>query len=79
MKTLISSALLFCVLAAALWPVPEAEAVIEPKCDKNADMCTDDYTPVCGTDGNKYSNECRLCLHNRETGQNVKIAHRGEC
>ncbi|XP_051487181.1 ovoinhibitor-like [Apus apus] len=41
--------------------------------------CPRDRSPVCGTDGNTYSNECGICFHNSEYGTNVKKAHDGKC
>ncbi|NXL57866.1 IOVO protein, partial [Chordeiles acutipennis] len=42
-------------------------------------VCTKILSPVCGTDGVTYSNECLLCAYNIEYGTNVSKDHDGEC
>ncbi|XP_010211992.1 PREDICTED: serine protease inhibitor Kazal-type 5 [Tinamus guttatus] len=41
--------------------------------------CPRNYEPVCGTDDITYSNECGICLHNREHRAHVGKQHEGEC
>ncbi|WP_216822502.1 Kazal-type serine protease inhibitor family protein, partial [Corynebacterium glutamicum] len=41
--------------------------------------CTKELSPVCGTDGVTYSNECLLCAYNIEYGTNISKDHDGEC
>uniref|UniRef100_A0A8B9P733 Ovomucoid n=1 Tax=Apteryx owenii TaxID=8824 RepID=A0A8B9P733_APTOW len=41
--------------------------------------CPRDYNPVCGTDGETYSNECVLCESNSENKKDVQIFKRGSC
>ncbi|XP_051474348.1 serine protease inhibitor Kazal-type 2 [Apus apus] len=71
--------LLPALLAGLLWS-PGADASTPPACYRyGVHGCPRDYNPVCGTDGETYSNECVLCLSNSENGKNVQILWRGPC
>lgn len=39
--------------------------------------CPDDYSPVCGSDGVTYPNQCALEVET--CGTDVSVAHQGEC
>ncbi|KAK6474932.1 trypsin inhibitor ClTI-1-like [Huso huso] len=52
----------------------------EPNCAQYLDaMCPRDYNPVCGTNGQTYSNECVLCMENRMKNEHIRIRSEGEC
>jgi len=50
-------------------------AVVEP-CPQ---ICTSDFSPVCGTDGKTYSNKCLLEVAACNSGSGVVVAQEGEC
>ncbi|XP_078366590.1 uncharacterized protein LOC144650724 isoform X3 [Oculina patagonica] len=49
-----------------------------PSCECN-EICTADYTPVCGSDGRTYPNECGLQVEACKTEKNLTVVKQGEC
>ncbi|CAL4152427.1 unnamed protein product, partial [Meganyctiphanes norvegica] len=58
-----------------------AECICCRKVDDHCSgICTADYSPVCGSDGQTYSNECVLNgARCRNPSDNIVVAHKGEC
>ncbi|XP_003477374.1 serine protease inhibitor Kazal-type 1 [Cavia porcellus] len=51
----------------------------QANCDHTRLGCPRIYSPVCGTDGISYSNECLLCVENRKRQVPVLIKKSGPC
>ncbi|XP_078100555.1 putative pancreatic secretory proteinase inhibitor isoform X1 [Sander vitreus] len=41
--------------------------------------CPLNFSPVCGSDGNTYANECSLCVHRLEKNADILIVRDGPC
>ncbi|XP_015782759.1 agrin isoform X2 [Tetranychus urticae] len=41
--------------------------------------CTEDYNPVCGTDGISYVNPCKLARESCEKRRSIEVAYKGLC
>ncbi|XP_053558722.1 serine protease inhibitor Kazal-type 2 [Bombina bombina] len=81
MKMKLSAALIMmCLITAVIWSIPEVYGATVPHCESyRLPGCPRNLSPVCGTDGNTYANECILCFANRDSGRLVLIKRNGEC
>lgn len=57
----------------AICKVRDGKAVCE------CPLCSEHHEPVCGSDGNTYSNECKLKYRNCQQKQIIEVSHVGAC
>ncbi|XP_069724994.1 ovomucoid-like isoform X4 [Phaenicophaeus curvirostris] len=84
-----TTASVFVLLSFTLCCFPDAAFGVEVDCSgypnttneegKVALVCTKTLSPICGTDGVTYSNECLLCAYNSQYGTNISKDYDGEC
>ncbi|XP_030590406.1 serine peptidase inhibitor, Kazal type 4 [Archocentrus centrarchus] len=70
--------LLICMTADA---VERSGLMREPFCPDLEEIvaCPLNLSPVCGSDGNTYANECALCVQRQSTKMNIMIAKEESC
>ncbi|XP_044517596.1 serine protease inhibitor Kazal-type 1-like [Gracilinanus agilis] len=79
MRTLSIFLLLSVALCCFLDTVQAEKFPREPECNYNFPGCPQLYSPICGTDGHTYSNECELCRDNKKNSVHVLIEKEDEC
>ncbi|XP_040266538.1 double-headed protease inhibitor, submandibular gland-like [Bufo bufo] len=73
-----------CTTGIICYPV-DGETEIEPNCDlykpipKIGLACNRMLKPVCGTNGQTYTNECELCSDKLKLKSKIKIKHKNSC
>ena len=50
--------------------------VSEQKCNP---ICTEEYNPQCGSDGNTYENPCIMTYATCRSNGTITLKHPGEC
>ncbi|XP_005736363.1 serine peptidase inhibitor, Kazal type 4 isoform X2 [Pundamilia nyererei] len=53
----------------------------KPTCPDTAEIvaCPLNLSPVCGSDGNTYANECQLCAQRQSTKVDIMIVKEQSC
>ena len=59
----------YCDLGVGTCKVADASGA----CKKKPEICTEEFVPVCGCDGNRYSNACHAAM------KGVSVDYLGEC
>ncbi|XP_067219091.1 ovoinhibitor-like isoform X2 [Chanodichthys erythropterus] len=58
----------------------ECDRPLQPDCKRYpSNICPLNYSPVCGSDGKTYGNECELCAANKASKTKILIQKQGEC
>jgi len=74
---------LFTAVALAAPSKGSTKASLQKKTPTCATVCNDDYTPVCGGDGQgkdiSFGNKCVMERYNCENQKDLKIVQQGEC
>ncbi|XP_063324127.1 serine peptidase inhibitor, Kazal type 4 [Pelmatolapia mariae] len=70
--------LLICVNAGA---EERSGLMRKPTCPDTAEIvaCPLNLSPVCGSDGNTYANECQLCAQRQSTKMDIMIVKEQSC
>uniref|UniRef100_A0A667YNE4 Kazal-like domain-containing protein n=1 Tax=Myripristis murdjan TaxID=586833 RepID=A0A667YNE4_9TELE len=57
------------------------QACAEPSCSDMSvtEACPLNFSPVCGSNGVTYANECALCVHRLQTNADILIVKEGSC
>ena len=50
--------------------------IVDAKCEL---ICTKDFNPVCGSDGNTYTNECFMKAESCRLNMTITVSKRGSC
>ncbi|XP_059825102.1 trypsin inhibitor ClTI-1-like [Hypanus sabinus] len=72
--------LLMLEICASVFLAEPVTTVRTPNCSQYFLLqCSRERLPICGTNGVTFSNECMLCLFNREYNKDIKIWRYGGC
>ncbi|XP_041653706.1 probable pancreatic secretory proteinase inhibitor [Cheilinus undulatus] len=82
-STMILKTLLLCFVTVLLCADADDRSRLyrKPSCGgaSVAEACPLNYSPVCGSDGVTYPNECSLCVHRLEKNADIMVVADGPC